>query len=134
MPASPHHAAPLLKKNAELTARLKVYEHSIDQLREQLTDLGALQAAYNQLQSEHSRTLERKVLLEEEVRFLKAQLYGRSSNESATADFSAIRLLPGSTPLASCRRASSRRSRAAFSDTSGYTPRESVLRVPPGRR
>lgn len=85
MPAAAHHADPLLKKNAELTARLKVSEHSIDQLREQLADLATLQGAYKQLQSEHSRTIERKVLLEEEVRFLKAQLYGRSSEKSSTA-------------------------------------------------
>ncbi len=48
---------------------MKVSELSLRQLRE----------AHEQLQAEHRHTLERKGLLEEEVRWLKGQLYGRSS-------------------------------------------------------
>lgn len=68
MPAPPR-AHPLLDQNAELAARLKVSEASLQQLRE----------AHEQLQVQHHQALERKGLLEEEVRWLKGQLYGRSS-------------------------------------------------------
>ena len=68
MPAEPRHST-ILDKNAELAARLKVSEESLRQLRE----------ANEQLQAELSQTIERKGLLEEEVRWLKGQLFGRSS-------------------------------------------------------
>ena len=68
MPAPPR-AHQILDQNAELAARLKVSEESLRQLRE----------AHEQLQVQHRQTLERKGLLEEEVRWLKGQLYGRSS-------------------------------------------------------
>jgi transposase len=58
-------------QNAELAARLKVSEESLRQLKQ----------AHEQLQAEHRHTLERKLLLEEEVRFLKDQIYGRSSEK-----------------------------------------------------
>lgn len=70
MPAPLRHTH-ILDKNAELTARLKVSEESLRQVRQ----------AHEQLQAEHRQALERKMLLEEEVRFLKAQLYGRSSEK-----------------------------------------------------
>ena len=63
MPAPPR-AHPLLDQNAELAARLKVSEASLQQLRE----------AHEQLQVQHHQALERKGLLEEEVRWLKGQL------------------------------------------------------------
>ena len=68
MPAEPHHAT-ILDKNAELAARLKVSEESLRQLK----------AAHEQLQAEHVQAIERKGMLEEEVRWLKGQLFGRSS-------------------------------------------------------
>jgi transposase len=70
VPATPRPAH-LLDKNAELAARLKVSEESLRQLKQ----------SHEQLQAEHRQTLERKMLLEEEVRFLKDQLYGRSSEK-----------------------------------------------------
>jgi len=66
---APPRAHPLLDQNAELAGRLKVSEASLQQLRE----------AHEQLQVQHHQALERKGLLEEEVRWLKGQLYGRSS-------------------------------------------------------
>jgi transposase len=70
VPAIPRPAR-LLDENAELAARLKVSEESLRQLKQ----------AHEQLQAEHRHTLERKMLLEEEVRFLKDQIYGRSSEK-----------------------------------------------------
>lgn len=70
MPAIPRPAH-LLDQNAELAARLKVSEESLRQLKQ----------AHEQLQAQHRHTLERKLLLEEEVRFLKDQIYGRSSEK-----------------------------------------------------
>jgi hypothetical protein len=66
---APPRSHKLLDQNAELAARLKVSEESLRQLRE----------AHEQLEVQHRQTLERKGLLEEEVRWLKGQLYGRSS-------------------------------------------------------
>ena len=70
MPTLPRPAQ-LLDQNAELAARLKVAEESLRQLKQ----------AHEQLQAEHRHTLERKMLLEEEVRFLKDHIYGRSSEK-----------------------------------------------------
>jgi hypothetical protein len=64
-------AAQLLDQNAELAARLKVAEESLRQIKQ----------AHEQLQTEHRHTLESKMLLEEEVRFLKNYIYGRSSEK-----------------------------------------------------
>ena len=46
------------------------------------------------------------------------------------ADFVALRCSPGSTPAANCLRASSRRSRASFSPTSGYVPNDKSFSLP----
>lgn len=70
MPAEPRHST-ILDKNAELAARLKVSEESLRQLK----------AAHEQLQAELHQARERKGLLEEEVRWLKGQLFGRSSEQ-----------------------------------------------------
>ena len=77
MPAAPRPAT-ILEKNAELAARLKVSEETLRQARE----------AYEQLQAEHRAALERKGLLEEEVRWLKGQLFGRSSERLTEPDIS----------------------------------------------
>ena len=74
-PPRPHQ---LLDQNAELAARLKVSEESLRQLRE----------AHEQLQAQHRQALDRKGLLEEEVRWLKGQLYGRSSERLTGSDVS----------------------------------------------
>ena len=58
---------------------MKVSEESLRQLRE----------AHEQLQVQHHQALERKGLLEEEVRWLKGQLYGRSSERLTGSDVSA---------------------------------------------
>jgi transposase len=63
-----------LEKNAELAARLKVAEETVRQLKEE----------HGKLQVEHRHTLERKGLLEEEVRWLKGQLFGRSSEKGSS--------------------------------------------------
>jgi transposase len=76
---APPRAHPLLDQNAELAARLKVSEESLRQLRE----------AHEQLQVQHHQALERKGLLEEEVRWLKGQLYGRSSERLTDSGASA---------------------------------------------
>jgi transposase len=68
VPAEPRHST-ILDKNAELATRLKVSEESLRQLRE----------ANEQLQGQLRQAIERKGLLEEEVRWLKGQLFGRSS-------------------------------------------------------
>jgi len=77
VPAAPRPAT-ILEKNAELAARLKVSEETLRQARE----------AYEQLQAEHRAALERKGLLEEEVRWLKGQLFGRSSERLTEPDIS----------------------------------------------
>jgi len=71
----------ILEKNAELTARLKVSDEQNRKLREENDRLKGLQP-----QNEH--LTERVVLLEEEVRWLKAQFFGRSSQKS-TSEISA---------------------------------------------
>ncbi|MGH8268917.1 MAG: IS66 family transposase, partial [Steroidobacteraceae bacterium] len=68
MPAEPRHST-ILDKNAEIATRLRVSEESLRQLRE----------ANEQLQGQLRQAIERKGLLEEEVRWLKGQLFGRSS-------------------------------------------------------
>ena len=78
MPAEPRHST-ILDKNAELAARLKVSEESLRQLRE----------ANEQLQGELRQAIERKGLLEEEVRWLKGQLFGRSSERLTEPNISA---------------------------------------------
>jgi transposase len=76
---APPRSHQLLDQNAELAARLKVSEESLRQLRE----------AHEELQAQHRQTLERKGLLEEEVRWLKGQLYGRSSERLTDSGVSA---------------------------------------------
>jgi transposase len=76
---APSRTHQLLDQNAELAARLKVSEESLRQLRE----------AHEQLQVQHRQSIERKGLLEEEVRWLKGQLYGRSSERLTDSGVSA---------------------------------------------
>jgi transposase len=72
----------LANKNTELSVRLKVSEEQIRLLRAENQRLKQVEHAHEQLKSEHQQTVERKVLLEEEVRWLKAQYYGRSTQSA----------------------------------------------------
>jgi transposase len=72
------NAQEILDNNAKLTARLKVSDEQLRQLREEVQRLKGLQP-------ENERLTERVVLLEEEVRWLKAQYFGSSSQKGALA-------------------------------------------------
>jgi transposase len=76
----------LADKNTELAVRLKVSEEQIRLLRAENQRLKQIEHAHEQLRSEHQQTVERKVLLEEEVRWLKAQYYGRSTQSTDAAE------------------------------------------------
>jgi len=76
----------LSNKNTELAVRLRVSEEQIRLLREENQRLKQIEHAHEQLKSEHQQTVERKVLLEEEVRWLKAQYYGRSTQSTDAAE------------------------------------------------
>ncbi len=76
----------LADKNTELAVRLKIAEGQNRLLREEAQRLRQIEQAYEQLKSEHRQTVERKVLLEEEVRWLKAQYYGRSTQSTDAAE------------------------------------------------
>jgi transposase len=76
----------LLNKNTELAVRLQLSEEQNRLLRERNQRLEQIEQAYERLKSEHQQTVERKVLLEEEVRWLKAQYYGRSTQQTDAAE------------------------------------------------
>jgi transposase len=76
----------LLNKNTELAIRLQLAEEQNRLLREETQRLKQIEQAYERLKSEHQQTVERKVLLEEEVRWLKAQYYGRSTQQTDAAE------------------------------------------------
>jgi predicted nuclease with TOPRIM domain len=72
-------AQDILNKNAELSARLQLAQRAEAKLKEENEKI----KAHNQrLQAEVGRHSERVVLLEEELRWLKAQYYGRSIQKS----------------------------------------------------
>ena len=75
-----HNARQQQSQNAELIARLQVSEAQIRQLREENQTLKPL---VEQLKGEATRYCERATLLEEEVRWLKAQMFGRSAEHRA---------------------------------------------------
>jgi len=78
--------AALANKITELAVRLNVSEEQIRLLREENQRLKQVEAAHEKLKNEHQQTVERKVLLEEEVRWLKAQYYGRSTQSTDAAE------------------------------------------------
>jgi transposase len=86
VPAPSKNPALLLNKNTELAVRLRLAEEQNRLLREETQKLKQLEQAYERLKSEHQQTVERKVLLEEEVRWLKAQFYGRSAQQPDAAE------------------------------------------------
>ena len=73
-------------KSPSSPVRLNVSEEQNRLLREENQRLKQIERAHEQLKSEHQQTVERKVLLEEEVRWLKAQYYGRSTQSSDAAE------------------------------------------------
>ena len=78
--------AALANKITELSVRLNVTEEQNRLLREENQRLQQIELAHQKLKSEHQQTVERKVLLEEEVRWLKAQYYGRSTQSTEAAE------------------------------------------------
>jgi transposase len=78
--------AVLANKITELSVRLNVTEEQIRLLREENQRLKQIAVAHEKLKGEHQQTVERKVLLEEEVRWLKAQYYGRSTQATDAAE------------------------------------------------
>jgi transposase len=76
----------LANKITELSVRLNVTEEQNRLLREENERLKQIAVAHEKLKGEHQQTVERKVLLEEEVRWLKAQYYGRSTQATDTAE------------------------------------------------
>ena len=80
------NSAALANKITELSVRLNVTEEQNRLLREENQRLQQIELDHQKLKSEHQQTVERKVLLEEEVRWLKAQYYGRSTQSSDAAE------------------------------------------------
>ena len=79
----------LTDKNTELAVRLRLAEEQNRLLREENQRLKQteqaleqIKQALQQVKSDLAKTVERKVLLEEEVRWLKAQYYGRSTQST----------------------------------------------------
>jgi transposase len=78
--------AALANKITELVVRLNVSEEQIRLLREENQRLKQVEQVLRQVKGELEKTVERKVLLEEEVRWLKAQYYGRSTQSTDGAE------------------------------------------------
>lgn len=73
------NARDLKNKNAELAARLNVSEEQIRRLREESQKVKPLELENERLKGELTRSSERTVLLEEELRWWKAQVFGRTA-------------------------------------------------------
>ena len=83
MPSRQNSAREILSQNAALLARAKLAERLA---AEREAALQALQKQVEQLKSERTHYVERVVLLEEELRWMKAQYFGTSSQKTdATA-------------------------------------------------
>jgi transposase len=82
VPRRPNSAREILSQNAELLARLQLVERLA---AEREAALQALQKENEQLKSERSHYVERVVLLEEELRWMKAQYFGTSSQKADAA-------------------------------------------------
>ncbi|MGH8195957.1 MAG: IS66 family transposase [Woeseiaceae bacterium] len=80
MLASSDRSQKLLDQNAELAARLKLLDRVA---AERLEQLERERVASRKLKEELGRLTERAALLEEEVRWLKEQFFGRSSQQDA---------------------------------------------------
>jgi transposase len=73
-------------KNVELSVRLSVSEEQIRLLRQENERLKPIAQTVEQLRAELRQKTERTVLLEEEIKWLKAQYYGRSTQTSDAAE------------------------------------------------
>ena len=73
------NARDLKNKNAELATRLNLSEEQIRRLREASERLKPLELENERLKGEVTRYTERAVLLEEELRWWKAQVFGRTA-------------------------------------------------------
>ena len=76
----------LTNKITELAVRLNVSEEQNRLLRAETQRLKQIEQTLQQVKGELEKAIERKVLLEEEVRWLKAQYYGRSTQSSDAAE------------------------------------------------
>ena len=79
-------SAALTNKNVELSVRLNVSEEQNRLLRQENEGLKPLKQTCEQLRAELRQKTERTVLLEEELRWLKAQYYGRSTQTTDAAE------------------------------------------------
>jgi transposase len=82
VPRPPNSAREILSQNAELLARLQLAERLA---AEREAAFQALHKEVEQLKSERSHYVERVVLLEEELRWMKAQYFGTSSQKTDAA-------------------------------------------------
>jgi predicted nuclease with TOPRIM domain len=73
------NARDLKNKNAELVARLNVSEEQIRGLRAESQKVKPLELENERLKGEVTRHSERTVLLEEELRWWKSQVFGRNA-------------------------------------------------------
>src|ERR1700716_3750935 len=80
VPRRQNSAQEILSRNAELLARVKLAERLA---AERAAELQALQKENEQLKSERTHYCERVVLLEEELRWMKAQYFSSSSQKPA---------------------------------------------------
>lgn len=82
MPRRPNSAQEIVSHNAELLARVRLAERLA---AERAAELQALQRENEQLKSERTHYCERVVLLEEELRWIKSQYFGTSSQKTDAA-------------------------------------------------
>lgn len=74
----------LLNKAAELSIRLKLSEEHNRQLKNELEALKPLGEAYAKLKAELDEALQSKALMAEDIRWFKAQMFGKSSEKRST--------------------------------------------------
>jgi len=79
-------SAALANKNVELSVRLSVSEEQIRLLRQENERLQPLEPMCAELKAQLRQKAERTVLLEEEIRWLRAQFYGRSTQKTDAAE------------------------------------------------
>jgi transposase len=82
VPRRPNSAQDILSENAALLARVRLAERLA---AEREAELQALQKENTQLKSERTHYVERVVLLEEELRWMKAQYFGTSAQKTDAA-------------------------------------------------
>lgn len=82
MPRRQTSAQQILSQNAELLARLRLAEQLA---AERASELQALRTENEQLKSDRTHYCERVVLLEEELRWIKSQYFGTSSQKTDAA-------------------------------------------------